>query len=301
MARAGYDVLRGSRSALSATSGEDWLPYGDFGPSTPWEGLLIGVDVIVHLAASHLANATTAAAAEAFIVSTSKVPDALHAAAAAAGVRRLILMSSALVHGETSPHRPFTEEDEPNPISPYACSKLQSERRLRIAAGSALQWTILRPPLVYGARARGNFRRLVELVRKGLPLPLGAATAPRSFIGVDNLADAVVRCIEDDSAANQVFLLGDAESSSTADLVRRIAATLARPVMVPRISPTLVRSAFQLARRGRDYHRLFDPFALDGSRIRATLDWSPPISMEDGLRRALAAPDHSKAGSTGTR
>ena len=263
---------------------------------------MIGVDVIVHLAGlAHLANATTAAAAEAFHRVNVEGTGHLAAAAAAAGVRRLILMSSALVHGETSPHRPFTEEDEPNPISPYARSKLQSERRLRIAAGSALQWTILRPPLVYGARARGNFRRLVELVRKGLPLPLGAATAPRSFIGVDNLADAVVRCIEDDRAANQVFLLGDAESSSTADLVRRIAATLARPAMVPRISPTLVRSAFQLARRGRDYHRLFDPFALDASRIRATLDWSPPISMEDGLRRALAAPDHSKAGSTGTR
>jgi len=91
------------------------------------------------------------------------------------------------------------------------------------ARGSGLQWVIMRPPMVYGAQARDNFRRLVGLVHKGWPLPLGSATAPRTFIGIDNLADAVVRSWST-RAANQIFLMGDSETTSTADFVHRIAA-----------------------------------------------------------------------------
>src|SRR5207342_3209779 len=113
--------------------------------------------------------------------------------AARSGVRRFVLMSSALVLGQASPGRSFNESDAPAPATPYAHSKLDSETRLMEAArGSQLEWVILRPPMVYGPGVRGNFRRLVQLVRAGVPLPLGAATAPKSFIGIDNLADAVV-------------------------------------------------------------------------------------------------------------
>ena len=155
------------------------------------------------------------------------------------------------------------------------------------ARGSALQWVVLRPPMVYGPGARGNFGRLVGLVRTGVPLPLGAATAPRTFIGVDNLADAVVRCIEHPRAANQVFLLGDAEATSTAGLIHGIAAALGRRAWTPRVSPALLRAAFRLAGRERDFHRLLDPLELDTGRIRSLLGWSPPVTLDEGLRRAV--------------
>ena len=230
-------------------------------------------------------------AARAFTRVNAQGTARLAAAAVGAGVRRLVLVSSALVHGEASPGRPFTEDDAPAPASPYARSKLNSERRLMAAArGSALQWVILRPPMVYGAGAQGNFRRLVGLVRTGLPLPLGAATAPRSFIGIDNLADAVVRCVEHGRAANQVFLLGDAETTSTADFIGRIGRALGRRARTPRVSAALLRTAFRLAGRERDFRRLFDPLELDTSRIRTLLGWSPPVSLDEGLRRALHEP-----------
>jgi nucleoside-diphosphate-sugar epimerase len=214
----------------------------------------------------------------------------LASAAVGARVRRLVLVSSALVHGEASPGRSFTEDDAPAPASPYARSKLDSERLLIAAArGSALQWVILRPPLVYGARAQGNFRRLVGLVRTGLPLPLGAATASKTFIGVDNLADAVVRCVAHANASNQVFLVGDAETTSTTDLIHRLAGALGRRVWTPRVSPALLRTAFRVGGRERDFRRLFGPLELDSSRIRALLDWTPPVSLDEGLRRAVRA------------
>jgi len=208
LGRAGHSVRRGARIApAAAPDDEPWAGYGDVGPATRWESALTGVAVVVYLAGlAHLPDEAPTAAAETFTRVNAEGTACLAAAAAVAGVRRLILMSSALVHGEASPGRPLTEDVEPVPAGPYARSKLDSERRLVAAArDSPLQWVILRPPLVYGSDAKGNFRRLLGLVRTGFPLPLGAATAPRTFIGIDNLADAVVRCVEDPRAANRSF------------------------------------------------------------------------------------------------
>jgi nucleoside-diphosphate-sugar epimerase len=219
-------------------------------------------------------------------------------------VRRLVLMSSALVHGQTSPGRPFTESDALAPATPYARSKLLSETRLAAAAHeTTLEWVILRPPMVYGPGARGNFLRLVQLVRAGVPLPLGAATAPKSFIGLDNLADAAVRAVEHPRAANQVFLVADAESTSTAGLVHHIAAALGRRVWTPYVPPALLRTVLTALGRSLDADRLLDPLELDASRIRTLLDWAPPVTLAEGVRRAVAsqAAAHSKAGSMGTR
>jgi len=290
LVRAGHDVRLGARVAPApASESEAWVGYGDVGPDTRWEEALDGFGTVVHLAGlAHLPDEMAATAADTFHRVNAEGTARLADAAAGAGVRRLILMSSALVHGQKSPGRPFMEDDAPAPETPYARSKLESEARLEAAAaGSALERVILRPPMVYGPGARGNFRRLVRLVRAGVPLPLGAATAPRSFIGLDNLADAVVRCVEHPQAANQVFLVADAETSSTVGLVRLIAAALGRRVWTPYVPPALLGGALRVIGRERDVHRLFDPLELDTSRIRARLDWSPPLSVSEGVRRAV--------------
>jgi nucleoside-diphosphate-sugar epimerase len=307
LVRAGHDVRRGAR-ALPAGAEGAWTGYGDVGPDTRWDEPLQGVDTVVHLAGlAHLPDEMAAASAERFRVVNALGTERLAAAAAGCGVRRLVLMSSALVHGQSSrPGRPFTEDDQPAPATPYARSKLESEQRLAAAArGSAMQWIALRPPMVYGPGAGGNFRRLVGLVRAGVPLPLAAARAPRSFVGLDNLAGAVVRAVEHARAANQVFLVADAETTSTVGLVRLIGEALGRRVWTPYVPRALLRSALGVLGRGRDADRLLDPLELDTRRIRTLLDWTPPVSLAEGVRRAVAddaaAQAHSKAGSTGTR
>jgi nucleoside-diphosphate-sugar epimerase len=290
LARSGHDVLRGARVAPgSAALGEVWVGYGDIGPATRWRSALEGVAAVVHAAGiAHLPDRPPPAAANALLRVNVEGTAALAAAAVEAGVRRFVLLSSALVHGETSRGRPFTEADRPAPQSPYARSKLDAEARLiAVARGSAVEWVVLRPPMVYGARARGNFARLVRLVRSGLPLPLGLATAPRSFIGVDNLADAVVRALEHPRAANGTFLLADAEATSTADFVRRIATAAGHRVWLPPVPPAMLRGAFRLAGRERDGRRLLDPLELDTTSIRTELGWAPPLSLDEGLARAV--------------
>jgi nucleoside-diphosphate-sugar epimerase len=245
--------------------------------------------VVVHLAGlAHLTDETAAAAADTFARVNVEGTARLAAAAVGSGVRRFVLMSSALVHGQASLGRPFLEDDAPAPETPYGRSKLDSEIRLmETARGSALEWVILRPPMVYGPGARGNFRRLVQLVRAGVPLPLGAATAPRSFIGIDNLADAVVRAVEHPRAANQVLLVADAETTSTVGLVHLIAAGLGRRIWTPHVPAALLRTALGAMGRTRDVQRLFDPLELNTSRIRALLEWTPPVTLAEGVRRAV--------------
>jgi len=295
LTRAGHAVVRGGRAApASAPAGETWIGYGDIGPDTRWDQALTDIDVVVHTAGlAHQPDAAPASAAPGqFELVNVEGTSRLAAAAAKAGVRRLVLVSSALVQGPSSPGRPFTEEDPPTPNGVYARSKLASETRLLEAArDSAMAWVILRPPMVYGPGAGGNFPRLVKLVRTGLPLPLGAATAAKSFVGIDNLVDAIVRCVSHPQAANQLFLVCDAETTSTADLVRRLARALDRRVWLPHVPPALVGRLLRIAGRERDFGRLFEPLALDATRIRTRLGWSPPLSLDEGLRRAVAVYD----------
>src|SRR5436190_20501985 len=158
LVRAGHDVLRGAR-VVPARAPEAWTGYGEVGPDTRWEEALAAIDTVVHLAGlAHLPDEIAVAAAGTFTRVNAEGTARLAAAAVRSGVRRLVLMSSALVHGQASPGRPFTEGEKPTPETPYARSKLDSETRLEEAAkGSALEWIVLRPPLVYGLGARGNF------------------------------------------------------------------------------------------------------------------------------------------------
>ena len=285
----GCAVLRGARTTPSTPRlGEDWIGYGEIGPETGWDVALEGVDTIVH--AAGLAHMDDDAGGPAMHWRVNTEGTAILAASAVERrVRRFILISSIAVNGSAISGEPFTEVCVEHPGNAYACSKLGAEMRLKeIALGTDMEYVILRPPLVYGCSARGNFPRLVSLVRSGLPLPLGCATAPKSFIAIDNLTSVIRRCVEHPSAANQTFLVSDAELVSTVDFIHAIATALGRRVWTPRIPAHAMRAAFKLAGRERDFRRLFEPLLIDSRKVCKFLDWSPPLPMVEALRRAIA-------------
>jgi nucleoside-diphosphate-sugar epimerase len=284
----GYAVLRGARTTPStARLGEDWIGYGEIDPETGWDVALDGVDTIVHTAGIAHMEDDAGGPTMHWRVNTEGTA-ILAASAVERRVRRFILISSIAVNGSASGD-PFTENSPEYPGNAYACSKLGAETRLKeIALGTDMEYVILRPPLVYGCGARGNFPRLVSLVRSGLPLPLGCATAPKSFIAIDNLTSVIRRCVEHPSAANQIFLVSDAEQVSTVDFIHAIATALGRRVRTPRIPAHAMRAAFKLAGRERDFRRLFEPLQIDSRKVCNFLDWSPPLPMVEALRRAIA-------------
>jgi len=283
----GYRVRGATRSA----STHGLLPpsvqpvvIGDIGPQTDWTFAVEGVDAVVHLAARvHMLRDTATDPFADYQRINVEGTRSLAVAALRAGVRRFIFLSSAKVHGERSV-RPFQADDEPAPADAYAVSKLAAERALQQAlAGSATQWTIVRPPLVYGPGVRANFLRLMSAVMRGVPLPLGAIENRRSLIYLGNLVDALLACIERTGAEGRTFLVSDGEDLSTPELVRRLAAALGRPARLLPIPVAVLRLAGFLTGKSAALDRLVDSLQVDSTAIRTALNWAPPYGVDQGL------------------
>lgn len=256
-----------------------------------WSALLTGVETVVHTAARvHVMRDTSSNPLDA--LRAVNVTGSLNLArqAASAGVRRFVFISSVKVNGEeTRRGRPFAAGDHPAPQDAYGISKAEAEAGLRaISAETGMEFVIIRPPLVYGAGVKGNFAAMMRAVEHGLPLPFGAVTDNRrSLVALDNLLDLIVTCIDHPAAANQTFLVSDGEDLSTADLLRRLGAAMDKRARLLDIPPALLSAAAAMIGKRAIAQRLLGNLQVDISHTCRTLGWKPPISVDEGLRRAV--------------
>ncbi len=246
--------------------------------------------MVVHLAGrAHFIRDARKDPEAAFHMANVEFARACAAAASSAGVGRFIFMSSVGVYGGESGAQPFHSGSYLAPHTPYARSKAEAERALAgVASASGMALTIIRPPLVYGPGAPGNFGALVRAVERGWPLPLGRVTGNRrSFVAIDNLIDLIVTCLYHPAAANQTFLVSDGEDLSTVDLLQRLGAALARP---PRLLPMPVgwlALGANLLGKPVIFQSLCSSLQVDISKTRELLDWCPPIKVDEGIKRAV--------------
>lgn len=276
--------------ALTRAGGEDTWAVGDLGPETDWGQSLQGVDCVVHCAARvHMVQDNDPDPLLAYRRANVEGSRSLASAAAAAGVRRLVFLSSLKVHGEhTAPGRPFTADMRPAPEDAYGQSKWEAEQALHaVAASTGLELVVVRPPLVYGPGVKANFLRLMHAVARGTPLPLGAVDNRRSLLALDNLTDLLHQCVEQPGATGHTFLVSDGHDLSTPDLVRALALALNRP---PRLWPVPVawlRLAGKLLGRSGQIDRLIGSLQVDIGHTRQVLGWTPRVTVEQGLRLAV--------------
>lgn len=207
--------------------------------------------------------------------------------AATAGIGRFIYLSSVKVNGENAESAcPFTADDTPAPQDAYGVSKMEAEQALReFVSHTNMELVIIRPPLVYGPGVKANFRTLLRMVNLGIPLPLGAVDNKRSFIGLDNLIDLIVACIEHPAAANQTFLASDTEDLSTPELLRRIGVALGRPARILRVPQSILELGARFTGTGDTLKRLCASLCVDPSKVQQQLGWTPPFSFDAGLLR----------------
>ena len=205
--------------------------------------------------------------------------------AAKAGVKRFIFLSSIGVSGSSNKSA-FTEQDIPKPTQDYALSKLEAEQGLqKIAASRDMEVVIIRPPLVYGPNAPGNFATLLRWMYKNIPLPLGAIHNKRSFAGIENLVDLIQTCIEHPAAANQVFLVSDGEDLSTTDLLKRVSRALGKKPRLLPVNQRFLEMSLRLLGKKDLAQRLCGSLQVDISKAKKLLNWTPPVSVDDGLRK----------------
>ena len=226
---------------------------------------LEGAEVVIHLAGrAHVLEETSSDPRAAFQSANSDATAHLAHAAVKAGVGRFLFASTAKVHGEASPGRPFTERDAPDPQDPYSRSKWDAEQRLR----SILPYsTILRPPLVYGPGVGANFLRLMKLVERGIPLPLASVNNRRSMVFVGNLADCFVSCATLPTASGRTFLVSDGEDVSTPQLLQRLGTHMNTPANLWPCPPSLLRFGASILGKRPEADRLLGSLQLDSSAV----------------------------------
>jgi len=283
----GYQVRACVRSSGQFSAGIEQVTVGEIDGETNWSAALNGVDVVIHLAARvHVMKDKAADPATEFLKVNLYGTSNLAQQAASAGVKRLVYVSSVKVNGEqTTVNRPFTESDEPDPRDPYGMSKWRAEQDLqRIARESGLEVVIVRPPLVYGPGVKGNFISLLAAIDRGIPLPVAGANNARSMVYVGNLVDALIACATYPAAAGQTYLVSDGDDVSTAMLVDMIARSLGRNSRAINFPHAILRAVATVLGRAEQVDRLFGSLRVNDEKLRRDLDWSPPYTLEQGLR-----------------
>lgn len=279
----GHEVVRVVR-----TNEPDAVIIRSLDAQTDWNTALRGCDAVIHLAAKvhQMHNKRNNLLPEFRRVN---VEGTLHLARQAnlSGVRRFIFASSIKVNGEEH-YQPYKETDTPVPCDAYGMSKWEAEKGLNdIAACSNMKVVIIRPPLIYGPGVKANFLAMMSWLDRGLPLPLGAITHNRrSLLALDNLVDLIQTCLRHPAAANQTFLVSDGEDLSTADLLVRMGQALNKPARLFFVPAGMLKLGAGLLNKQGVYQRLCGSLQVDISKARQLLDWAPPLTVDEGLRRA---------------
>jgi nucleoside-diphosphate-sugar epimerase len=281
---AGHEMIALSRSATAEGIDVPIRVVGDITDAAALERAFNRADAVVHLAARvHVMHHEGDEALERFRAVNVMGTRAVLGAARAAGARRIVVFSTAKVLGEGGDGQVLRDDAPLAPHGAYARSKAEMEDL--IAASSTADWTIIRPPLVYGPGVGGNFRRLLRFaeIAAVVPVPLGGVRNARSLVHVGNLAHAALHVVGDDRARGRRYLVSDGDDLSTADLLRRLGDAMGRRVRLLSVPPAALRIALQAIGRGAEAERLLESFRVDSTAIRRDIGWSAPFTVSQGL------------------
>jgi nucleoside-diphosphate-sugar epimerase len=284
----GHSVLAAVRFKANSIKDAE-VVVGDINGDTSWTAALRDVDVVIHLAARvHVMTEHSANPLAEFRRINVDGTRHLAECATKAGVKRFVYVSSVKVNGEQTT-LPYTELDEPNPQDAYGISKWEAEQALhKISPETGMEVVVVRPPLVYGARVKGNFAQMIKVLSKGIPLPFASVKNLRSFIYVENLVDTLILCATHPKAAGQTYLVSDVQDISTPDLLRKLSSAMGKPAKLLPCSSALIRLAGRLLRKSDQIDKLVGSLQVDSSKIRHELGWEPLFSLDEGLKATVS-------------
>jgi nucleoside-diphosphate-sugar epimerase len=267
-------VVRGAKTI--ATRGVQTMHIADI-RTARWEHALEGVDAVIHLAArTHiLRERNSNPLAEYRAVNVQPTIDLFRACQAAA-VERFIFVSSIGVYGKWSKGHPFTERDTARPAEPYAISKWEAEESLRaLLVRDSTKLIVIRPALIYGPYAKGNFLKLMRWIDAGRPLPFGAVHAKRNFLGLTTFCELIKKCLVNPLETEQLFVAADKTPVSTHELISAIAAAMNVKVKQTHFPVKLLSILAKLANRSAEFERLSTSLEVDSSLAMTVLGWRP--------------------------
>jgi len=278
------------RDLISNFKGLKFYKINEIDENTKWFQALDKVSCVIHCAAqTHVEKNLEKNSLSSFRKVNVQGTINLAKQAAKCGVKRFIFLSSIKVNGErTEKSKKFKYNDIPKPEDFYGISKWEAEQGLwKISKETGLEVVIIRAPLVYGPGVRGNLKRLIKLVRSRIPLPFSLIKNQRSLIGIDNLVDMIIRCIDDSRASGNTFLVSDEKDLSTTDLLREIAFSMGLSVRLFPLPLSMLKFFGFLLGRKAEINRLIGSLQIDNNYTKETLNWRPTISVEEGIKRMV--------------
>ncbi len=244
---------------------------------------LSSIDCIIHLAA--IAHNNSKSKNDIFQVNAKSV-EKLAIQAEKAGVKRFIFLSSIKVYGETTHSISFDEKSRTNPITSYAQAKLYAEKKLiQLARNSSISYTIIRLPLVYGNKQKGNLKKLIGLLNFRLPIPLIKEKNLRSIIAIDNLNNFLYKCIISDISKNNIYCLSDGKDISLSELINLIAEVKKLKTRTFYIKKSILLYIFKFIGHQTTFDSLYSSFRLNSNKAIKELNWRPLLSTEEAFRK----------------
>lgn len=281
-------------SQFSKSNISNNIIVGDITQNINWKNYLQGFDCIIHCAGrAHIMNDNDGNSY--FNVNTLATKN-LAEHAVKARVKRLIFISTIKVNGENTQEESINNHDKsifkyndiPNPQDFYATSKLEAEQILwDISKNTELEVVVVRLPLVYGSEVKGNLLRLKKLINSGLPIPFGLIKNQRSLIGIDNLIDLLIKCINHPNAAGKIFLASDDEHLSTPELIRCMASAMGKPTRIFPIPIYILKFLGKILRKQDEIDRLLGSLKVDNTYAKKVLNWKPPYTAFEGLKKMV--------------
>jgi len=279
-----------SKKKNSSLSDENFIDISTIDKNTDWSEALTDCKYVVHCAGlAHVKDNLVKKNIEDYRSINVEGTKKLAKQAAFMGVKRLVFLSSIGVNGLfTNNYNFFLYSDKPNPTENYSISKYETEQALfEISKSTGMEIVIIRSPLVYGESAPGNLKRLIKLINLGIPLPFDGIKNKRSFIGVNNLVNLIIQCIDHSEAGGKTFLASDGEDLSTPELIKLIASSMGKKANLFPLPVYMLKFLASIFGRREEMNRLVGSLRVDDSYTKEILNWTPPISVEEGIRRMV--------------
>jgi len=242
---------------------------------------LQGCDALVHLAArTHQARASPYADLEKFRETNVALSQTFAEAAALAGLKRFIFISSIKVYGNGHTLA-YSHDSKTAPEDAYGLTKLEAEEALKKACTkNGLELVIIRPPLIFSPHAKGNIAALVKAIRYKIPLPLASIRNQRDILSLENLNSLIALCLTHPSATNKEWLASDGTPLSTGDMIRLLAEAHKLKANLFSMPQKALELLAKLTRKEDALRKLSGNLEVDSTLTRECLGWQPVRTLE---------------------
>jgi nucleoside-diphosphate-sugar epimerase len=299
LARDGHAVRAAVRQPrLSFPDGVEIVQHGDLAQPIDWRPFLAGMEQVIHLAG--IAHIGRGIGQKAYDLVNRQATAQLAMAAAQAGVSRFVFVSSIRAQNGPAADHALTERDPPTPTDSYGRSKLAAEEAVRSAG---VPFTILRPVLLYGPGAKGNFAMLARAAASPLPLPVKDFVNRRSMLAIENFISALTFVLSAPATIGETYVVADPGMAlRLADVIATLRQANGRRPLILSMSTEYVEMPLRMLRRADVWDRIGGNLRVDAGKLIAA-GWQPVHDTRAGLTAMVqaAAPRKSGTASLSTR